>query len=254
MIAAMSVSECFCGVGAAWLARVCWCFAGVVGWVVVVGNSVLAAAAADADCARAAFAATVAALAATAAANAAACAAACCTAAAAAGRCDLLDLVEADFEDALEAELTRGRLVGGRLIGEEDALLVLLDLPDGPPPLPPAFSSSRFLLSCRRRIVEFQWFLTELSVRPGNSFAISAHLFPNVACASRIIRSSSCVHGSFLMPGCKWLCHRSRHCLPIRPFKCPAINDHRFGPYLLTSSILENGKWGGGDGVGGVGE
>jgi hypothetical protein len=69
--------------------------------------------------------------------------------------------------------------------------------------LPPDFSSSRFRRSCRRRMVEFQWFFTELSVRPGRSLAISAHLFPKVACAWRIIRSSSAVHGSFLIPGCK---------------------------------------------------
>jgi hypothetical protein len=69
--------------------------------------------------------------------------------------------------------------------------------------LPPDFSSSRFRRSCRRRMVEFQWFFTELSVRPGRSLAISAHLFPKVACASRIIRSSSAVHGSFLIPGGK---------------------------------------------------
>lgn len=31
----------------------------------------------------------------------------------------------------------------------------------------------------RRLIVEFQWFLIALSVRPGSRFAISAHLFPS---------------------------------------------------------------------------
>lgn len=36
-------------------------------------------------------------------------------------------------------------------------------------------ASSLFFLSWRLRIVEFQWFLTELSVRPGSSLAISAH-------------------------------------------------------------------------------
>eukprot|EP00037_Helgoeca_nana_P011088 m.99220 g.99220 ORF g.99220 m.99220 type:complete len:404 (+) comp20605_c0_seq1:217-1428(+) len=41
-------------------------------------------------------------------------------------------------------------------------------------------ASSLFFRSCRRRMVEFQWFLTELSVRPGRSLAISAHLFPRV--------------------------------------------------------------------------
>jgi hypothetical protein len=35
-----------------------------------------------------------------------------------------------------------------------------------------------------RRIVEYQWFFIALSVRPGSSFAISAHLLPKFFCAS----------------------------------------------------------------------
>jgi len=31
------------------------------------------------------------------------------------------------------------------------------------------------------------------------------------------ISSSSPVHGSLRMDGSSWLCHRSRHCLPVRP-------------------------------------
>jgi len=54
-----------------------------------------------------------------------------------------------------------------------------------------AAASSFFRRSSRRRIVEFQWFFTELSVRPGSNLAISAHLFPNTPCASRIVLSSS---------------------------------------------------------------
>lgn len=41
--------------------------------------------------------------------------------------------------------------------------------------------------------VEFQWFLIALSVLPGNSLAIDAHLFPWIAWAETIIRSSSAV-------------------------------------------------------------
>ena len=44
---------------------------------------------------------------------------------------------------------------------------------------------------CIRLKVEFQWFLIALSVLPGRSFAIDAHLFPCTLCASRIARSSS---------------------------------------------------------------
>jgi hypothetical protein len=42
----------------------------------------------------------------------------------------------------------------------------------------------------RRRMVEFHLFLIALSVRPGTSLAISAHLLPWIFCASRIAASS----------------------------------------------------------------
>ena len=44
--------------------------------------------------------------------------------------------------------------------------------------------------------------------------SVSYHLFPSSLCASRIVLSSSFVHGDFLMAGLRWLCQRSRHCLP----------------------------------------
>jgi len=43
-----------------------------------------------------------------------------------------------------------------------------------------------WLRKCFRCMVEFQWFLMALSVRPGRYFAISAHLFPNFLCSSMI--------------------------------------------------------------------
>lgn len=43
-------------------------------------------------------------------------------------------------------------------------------------------------------IVEFQWFFIELSVRPGNIFVISAHLFPWAVCAKNKIHSSWGIH------------------------------------------------------------
>lgn len=73
------------------------------------------------------------------------------------------------------------------------------------------------VLASLRRIVEFQWFLIALSVRPGRSLAISAHLLPSCLCASISMLSSSSDHASFLIEGLRWLCHRSRHCLPILP-------------------------------------
>ena len=38
------------------------------------------------------------------------------------------------------------------------------------------------------------------------------------------------------MSGLRWLCHLSRHCLPMRPGRFDAINDHFFAPYFPTSS------------------
>ena len=61
------------------------------------------------------------------------------------------------------------------------------------------------------------------------------HLLPMVLWACRMMSSSSCVHASFLMSGLRWLCHRSLHCLPIRPGRLAAMVLHFFGPYLSTS-------------------
>jgi hypothetical protein len=57
--------------------------------------------------------------------------------------------------------------------------------------------------STLRFIDEFQWFLMELSVRPGKRFAISAQRLPNSWCARRIALSSSSVHVDFTMSGFK---------------------------------------------------
>ena len=53
---------------------------------------------------------------------------------------------------------------------------------------------------------EFQWFFIALSVRPGSTLAISAHRFPNLWWASRMLRSSLSVHGALLICGFRWLC------------------------------------------------
>src|SRR5262249_5834695 len=74
-----------------------------------------------------------------------------------------------------------------------------------------------------------------LSVRPGSSLAISAHLFPSRPWASTRIASSSPVQLALLIDGLRWLCQRSRHCLPMRPTRCDAISAHLFGPYSCTS-------------------
>ncbi|TNN82534.1 HBS1-like protein [Liparis tanakae] len=59
-------------------------------------------------------------------------------------------------------------------------------------------------------MVEFQWFFMALSVLG----VVKKHVLT-----------------------CRWLCQRSRHCLPIRPFRCLAITDQRLAPYFCTSSI-----------------
>ena len=59
-----------------------------------------------------------------------------------------------------------------------------------------------------------------------------------------MILSSSPLIGDFLMFGSKWLCHLSRHCLPVRhPMRytcvsCWAMKVQRFVPYWLTSSTI----------------
>ena len=42
----------------------------------------------------------------------------------------------------------------------------------------------------------------------------------------RMISSSRFVHASLEIEGLRWLCHRSRHCLPMRPGILAAICDH----------------------------
>ena len=65
------------------------------------------------------------------------------------------------------------------------------------------------LSCCRRmrRILEFQWFLIALSVRPGSIWAILAHLVPICCTSSMISWSSSSVSSSLLTEGHTWLCH-----------------------------------------------
>ena len=53
-------------------------------------------------------------------------------------------------------------------------------------------------------------------------------------CASMIAMSSSSDQRSFLMLGFRWLCQRSRHCLPMRPGSFCAMSDQFFGPWCPT--------------------
>lgn len=85
--------------------------------------------------------------------------------------------------------------------------------------------------------VELKWFFIELSVLPGSSFAISAHLLPILSWFLSIIWSSSGVHFDRLISGFKWLCHLSRHCFPILPLSDAAIMLQFFAPYFSTISV-----------------
>mmetsp|Transcript_37680 Transcript_37680/g.117897 ORF Transcript_37680/g.117897 Transcript_37680/m.117897 type:complete len:532 (+) Transcript_37680:2095-3690(+) len=89
--------------------------------------------------------------------------------------------------------------------------------------LPPSAlrSANHFL-----RADEFQRFFTMFSVRPGRSLAISHQRLPKICCASKMMVSSSSVHGALEMLGSRWLNHRSRHCLPMRPGRSAAMSDH----------------------------
>ena len=84
-------------------------------------------------------------------------------------------------------------------------------------------------------IVEFQWFLIVLSVRPSRILAISAHRLPSSQFNKNKIHSSSRDQEAFLLiMGFKWLCHLSLHYLPILPGKWFAIYVHFYGPLIFT--------------------
>lgn len=69
----------------------------------------------------------------------------------------------------------------------------------------------------------------------GPLVADPAYLKRYLLCASMMASSSSSVHRSFLMSGLRWLCQRSRHCLPILPGKFLAMKLQFLGPWSRTS-------------------
>mmetsp|Transcript_3011 Transcript_3011/g.5756 ORF Transcript_3011/g.5756 Transcript_3011/m.5756 type:complete len:237 (+) Transcript_3011:103-813(+) len=102
--------------------------------------------------------------------------------------------------------------------------------------------ASRLML---RLMVLYQWFLMALSVRPGRSFAISAHLLPTRCWASYMYFSSSSVHGSFLMSGSRWFSHLVLHCFPDLRIpdvweRVEATTDHFLVPWVPTRRIIES--------------
>lgn len=81
----------------------------------------------------------------------------------------------------------------------------------------------------------------EIAHLPGSILAISAQRLPRTLWASQIILSSSSVQHDFFTSGLRWLCQRSRHCFPSRPFRCLAISVHCLVPYFLTNSMTLKG-------------
>jgi len=66
-------------------------------------------------------------------------------------------------------------------------------------------------------MMEFQWFLMELSVRPRRYLVNCAHWLPKFLCRMNSIHYSFSVHSVLLMSGLRWLCHLYLHCFPTRP-------------------------------------
>ena len=92
-------------------------------------------------------------------------------------------------------------------------------------------SSTRFLR------LAYHLFLTSLSLRPGSILAIFAQRLPNLARCATISFSSVSVHARLFRSGLRWLCHRSRHCLPTRPGKNLPMKLHLVRPCFLTRAV-----------------
>lgn len=117
-----------------------------------------------------------------------------------------------DLDDVLLVIVNNGKqfpfdleeVLGGLVFGEvgkffaEDEVCVGRGVP-----VSRSMSSAFFFF-----MVEFQWFLMELSVRPGSILVISAHLLPWAVCARNSTHSSWGIHSTFRMLGFRWLCHR----------------------------------------------
>ena len=85
------------------------------------------------------------------------------------------------------------------------------------------------------RLFALYLFLMSLSLRPSKRFTISDQRVPISATAWAIMMSSIVVHFDFLIWGARWLCQRSRHCLPVRPGTLLAISVQVFVPMLSTT-------------------
>mmetsp|Transcript_44438 Transcript_44438/g.139021 ORF Transcript_44438/g.139021 Transcript_44438/m.139021 type:complete len:454 (+) Transcript_44438:203-1564(+) len=104
-----------------------------------------------------------------------------------------------------------------------------------------AISSRRLRRFCLR-ISEFHRFLMALSVRPGSSLTMKAHLVPCSRTLSKMTRSSSGDQPPLRTSGQRLLNQRSRHCLPARSTppraeRAEAMLAHLCAPSRATSSV-----------------
>uniref|UniRef100_A0A8R7K0B1 Uncharacterized protein n=1 Tax=Triticum urartu TaxID=4572 RepID=A0A8R7K0B1_TRIUA len=105
----------------------------------------------------------------------------------------------------------------------------------GPPAALPTVAAAAAALR-RFRSVEFQWFLTELSVRPTSLRAMVAHLLPCLLWRSKMRRSSSGVKARRCTPGLSWLHQRRRQDLPVRPGISALMTVQFRAPWRATAS------------------
>jgi hypothetical protein len=96
---------------------------------------------------------------------------------------------------------------------DDDALSSDCSSRSSPSPSPSPSPSLSPHCRSSRRLAEFQWFFTALSVLPGRNLAISAHRLSSCLWARRRMVSSAWVQGTLQMDGSSWLCQRSRHCI-----------------------------------------
>lgn len=68
---------------------------------------------------------------------------------------------------------------------------------------------------CFLAMITCQWFFTALSVRPGKSLAIIAHLLPYTLWAANSLSSSSSVNARRLILGSSWLNHLNLQLFPV---------------------------------------
>lgn len=73
---------------------------------------------------------------------------------------------------------------------------------------------------CLLAMITCQWFFTALSVLPGKSLAIMAHLLPYILCAVKSLSSSSSEKDLLFILGSSWLNHLNLQLFPAITIFC----------------------------------